>query len=164
MSMKKVKVTRKSGSGADFTLYPSRVRITLIYAAFFVMAVLIGMLVRIIAGGQNIDLAVLFSDWYINFGIVVGGAVLFAFMDYKRWTIRVLGGATVEGPSGAMGDRLMLPLKEIDWKRSGRSLRSRIKIGNAIYTEGRKRILISPWFYDPQAYAEFQERIGYTKV
>jgi hypothetical protein len=161
--MKKMKVTRRPGSGANFTLYPSRVRIALIYASFFTIAVLVGLLIRIFTGGQY-DPAVLFGDWAINLGIIIGGAVLFALMDYKRWTIQVIARESIEGPSGPMGERSQLPLKDIDWSRSGKSLRSRFKVGNAIYTLDRKRILISPWFYDPASYAQFKEQIGFSET
>jgi hypothetical protein len=160
--MKKVKVTRRPQSRQDYILRPSRVRMALIYAGFFALAVVVGMLIRLIAYRENANLEAILEGWGINLGIVVGGAVLFALMDYSRWTIRIVGGEKVEGPSGAMGSRSQLPLDDIDWERSGRSLRSRMKIGNAIYTVGRQRILISPWFYEPGLFAEFLDRIGYN--
>ena len=160
--MKKVKVTRKLQSRADFTLHPSRVRMMLIYAIFFALAVLAGMLIRLAFNRGSLSLAELFSYWVMNLAIVVGGSVLFALLDYSRWTIRVVGGEKIEGPSGALGTRSLLPLDEIDWARSGKSLRSRLKVGNAIYAPGRQRILISPWFYAPTAFSEFLDRIGYT--
>jgi hypothetical protein len=162
--MKKVKVTRNPQSRQDFLLRPSRVRMALIYAAFFSLAVIVGMIIRLIAYRENLNFAALIDGWAVNLGIVIGGSVLFALMDYPRWTIKVLGGENVEGPSGAMGMRSLLPLGEIDWERSGRSLRSRLKIGNAIYSVGRQRILISPWFYEPGLFAEFLDRIGYSPV
>jgi hypothetical protein len=159
--MKKVKVTRKPQSRQDFLLQPSRVRMATIYAIFFALAVIAGMVIRLFAYRENANLALITQGWETNLAIVVGGSVLFALMDYSRWTIKVLNGENIEGPSGAMGARALLPLSEIDWARSGHSLRSRLKIGNAIYTNERKRILISPWFYDPKPFAEFLERIGY---
>jgi hypothetical protein len=160
--MKKVKVTRKPHSRQEYVLHPSRVRMALIYAAFFAMAVVIGIVIRLIVNRENANLGELFNDWATNLAIVVGGAVLFALLDYSRWTVRVQGGETVEGPSGALGTRSLLRLDDIDWERSGRSLRSRVKIGNAIYTIGRQRILISPWFYEPTLFSEFLDQIGYN--
>lgn len=159
--MKKVRAARKSQSRLDYSLRPSRVRMALIYAFFFALAVMFGMLIRIMANNENASLAQLFSDWGPNLAIVVGGAVLFAMIDYSRWTIRLQGGDELEGPSGGMGRRMVLPLEEIDWERTRRSLESRLKIGNAIYTVDGQRILISPWFYPPGSYAEFLDQINY---
>lgn len=158
--MKTVKVPRKSKSQAEFILRPSRWRMMIIYTVMFTLAVLAGLLIRTIFGGGT-SVQAIFGDWYINLGIVVVGAVLFALVDYSRWTMRVQGGETIEGPSGAFGDRSTLSLKDINWARSGKSLRSRIKIGTGIYTNGGKRILISPWFYEPARYQEFLDQIGY---
>jgi len=160
--MKKVKVTRKPGTNKDYTLRPVRWRMALIYAFFFTIAVLIGMSIRLIFNSRNEPLSEMFSDWYINLAIVVGGAVIFALVDYARWTIRVIGGEKVEGPSGALGDRFSMPIHEIDWPRSAKSLNSRLKVGNAIYSAKRGRILISPWFYNSSAFRELLTRIGYT--
>jgi hypothetical protein len=161
--MKKIKVTRRPQTRQDFILFPSRVRMTMIYAVLFALAVLLGIVIRLFAYRDNLNLDVILEGWVVNLGIVVGGAVLFALLDYTRWTIRVLGGEKLEGPSGAMGSRAQMLLDDIDWERSGRNLRSRLKIGNAIYTSGRQRILISPWFYDPKLFAEFLERIGFPE-
>lgn len=158
--MKKVKASQIPQSRQEFVLYPSRLRMGLIYAGFFAVAVLAGWLIRVGVNGGKVPVAELFADWYINLAIVVGGAFLFALLDYSRWTIRVYGSEKVEGPSGALGERTDLPLKEIDWARSSRSLNSWLKVGNAIYTVGRRRILISPWFYDGKIFAEFLKRIG----
>lgn len=160
--MKKVKVTRRPQSHQDFTLRPSRVRIAAVYAFFFAIAVMLGMLIRVIAYRENANLSGLAEDWLTNLAIVMGGAVLFALLDYSRWTMRVLGGEKLEGPSGALGARSQIALDEIDWQRSGKSLRSRLKVGNAIYSLGRQRILISPWFYEPALFTEFLELIGYS--
>ncbi len=151
--MKTVKVTRRSKGQAEFILRPSRWRMMVIYTVMFTLAVLAGLLIRTILGGGT-SVQAIFGDWYINLGIVVVGAVLFALVDYSRWTMRVQGGETI-------GDRSTLSLKDINWARSGKSLRSRIKIGTAIYTHGGKRILISPWFYEPARYQEFLDQIGY---
>ncbi|MBE0699243.1 MAG: hypothetical protein IH586_20160 [Anaerolineaceae bacterium] len=159
--MKKMKVTRKPQSRQEYVLHPSRVRMVIIYAIFFTVAVAIGIIIRLVVNQGNASMGELFSDWATNLAIVIGGAVVFALLDYSRWTIRVVGGENVEGPSGALGTRALLPLKDIDWERSGRSLRSSLKIGNAIYTIGRQRILISPWFYEPGSFSEFLDRIGY---
>jgi hypothetical protein len=161
--MKKAKVTRKPLSRSDFTLYPSRLRMVTIYGSFFALAVIVGLLIRLATSGANTNYAELFIDWQMNLAIVVGGAVLFAILDFKRWTIRVISGELVEGPSGALGDRVKLEIKDIDWERSGRSLNSRLKVGNAIYTLGRQRILISPWFYPSNVFSEFLEHIGYRE-
>ncbi len=159
--MKKVRAARKSQSRSDYSLRPSRVRMALIYAFFFALAVMFGMLIRVVFNNENASPAELFSDWGPNLAIVVVGAVLFAMIDYSRWTIRVQGGEQIEGPSGGMGRRMILPLEEIDWKRTRRSLESRLKIGNAIYTFDGQRILISPWFYPPGNYSELLDLIGY---
>ena len=161
--MKSVKIPRKSKSQAEFILRPSRWRMMVIYTIMFTLAVFAGLLIRTILGG-GASVQAIFSDWYINLGIVVGGAVLFALIDYSRWTMRVQGKEQLEGPSGAFGDRNTLPLKDINWPRSRKSLGSRIKIGTAIYTHGGKRILISPWFYDPARYQEFLDQIGYQQI
>jgi hypothetical protein len=159
--MKKRKVTRKPRSLEDFTLRPSRVRMVVIYALFFSLAVLAGMLLRLLFNRQGLSLGELYSDWLVYLAVVVGGAVAFSLMDYSRWTILVLGGKRIEGPSGAMGNRSILDLNQVDWIRTRRSLDSRLKVGNVIYTIERQRILISPWFYSPAAFSEFLDRIGY---
>lgn len=156
-------MARTSGrpkSQLEFILRPSRWRMMVIYTVLFALAVVFGLLIRVaLSGGTSVQ--AVFGDWYINLGIVVAGAVLFAWIDYGRWTMRVQGGQQVEGPSGAFGDRAVLQLKDINWPRSGKSLRSRIKIGTAIYTHAGKRILISPWFYEPARFREFLDKIGY---
>lgn len=159
--MKKPKLARKPLSHGEFTLRPSRVRMAVIYAAFFALAVLAGMLIRLVFNRQGLKLEELYGDWALYLAIVIGGAILFALMDYSRWTIRLVGGDRVEGPSGAMGSRSWFDLGDIDWGRTQRSLGSRFKVGNAIYSVERQRILISPWFYPPASYAEFLDRIGY---
>ncbi len=159
--MKAVKVTRKSLSRKEYLLLPSRVRMIAIYAAFFALAVMVGMLIRILFNRSGATLGELFSDWIFNLAIVVGGSVIFALVDYSRWTIRVVEGESVEGPSGAMGARLALPVGEIDWDRSRRSLNSWLKVGNAIYTFDRQRILISPWFYNSKKFSDFLSQLGY---
>ena len=161
--MKKAKVTRKPSARIDYTLRPSRWRMMLIYSALFTLALVFGLLLRMLFGGE-FSLQTLFGDWYVNIAIVIGGAVLYSLLDYRRWTMRVLGGDQVEGPTGALGDRVTVPIREIDWTRSRRSIESRIKIGTAIYSLSRQRILISPWFYDPDQFREFLDRIGYESA
>ena len=158
--MTKATGTRRPKGQADFILRPSLLRVMLIYIAMFSLAVLFGLLIRALFGG-GFSLSSLFGDWYINLAIVVGGAVLFAVIDYRRWTMRVLGGLKLEGPSGAFGERVTMQVREINWERSGKSLRSRIKIGTGIYSTMGQRILISPWFYPPGLYQEFLDKIGY---
>jgi len=158
--MKKAKVTRNPRSQAEFVLRPSRWRMLLIYVILFALAVTFGLLIRsIFSGGFSTE--TIFGDWQINAIIVVGGAVAFALLDYRRWTMRVQGGEYLEGPTGAFGERIILPLKEINWERSGKSLRSRFGVGTAIYTHGGRRILISPWFYEPGHFKAFLYEIGY---
>jgi hypothetical protein len=158
--MKKPKPTKKIGKQADFVLKPSRLRMALIYALMFGIAVSVGILIRFIMDGGVFDAQRLFGDWQMNALIVLGGAIVFAMLDYRRWTIRVLGGERVEGPSGAFGERQVFSISDIDWTRTRRSMNSRLKIGNGIYTGTRQRILISPWFYDPENFREFAERLG----
>jgi len=159
--MKNEKMARKTGARLDYILRPVRWRVALIYAIFFALAVLAGLSIRVAFNANKESFATLFSDWYFNFIIVIGGSILFALLDYSRWTIRVINGDRIEGPTGAFGERAELPLKEIDWTRSSRSLNSRLKVGNAIYTLTRKRILISPWFYKQEDFKELLDYIGY---
>jgi hypothetical protein len=159
--MKKIRSAKQSGKKNNFILRPNRLRMGLIYAFFFGVALVIGILIRFILDGGVFNPQSLFGDWRINFAIVFGGAVLFALLDYSRWTIRILGGEQLEGPSGAFGDRQIIPISEIDWTRTGRSLGSRFKIGNGIYARSRQRILISPWFYNPPDFDQFAQLIGY---
>lgn len=150
-------------SHQEYVLYPSRLRMGLIYSGFFAVAVLAGWLIRIGVNSGKATTAELFDGWYINLAIVIGGAILFAFLDFSRWTIRVIDNDRLEGPAGALGERLILSLREINWPRSSKSLNSRLKVGNAIYSVGGKRILISPWFYEVDKYADFLKQIGYPQ-
>jgi hypothetical protein len=158
--MKKPKPTRRTSKQAEYVLRPSRLRMTLIYILIFSIAMGIGILIRFILDGGVYNPDRLFGDWQTNALIIFGGAIVFALLDYRRWTIRVLDGERIEGPSGAFSQRQAFPIKDIDWTRTRRSINSRLKIGNGIYTDSRQRILISPWFYDPQQFQEFAQRIG----
>jgi len=161
MPAKFKKTTHKPVSYQEFVLRPIRWRMALIYAGFFALAVFAGMLIRLATNSGQEAFSELFNDWYINLAIVVGGAIIFALLDYPRWTIRVVGMDRIEGSTGAFGERVALPLKDMDWPRSRKSLNSRMKVGNAMYTVTGKRILISPWFYDARHFQEFLDRIGY---
>jgi hypothetical protein len=161
--MNKSKPAKRVNKKADFILRPNRLRMGLIYAFFFGLALAIGTLIRFALDGFAFNSQSLFGDWRINLLIVFGGAALFALLDYRRWTIRVLGGDRLEGPSGALGDRQVLPIADIDWTRTRRSLGSRLKVGNGIYAGPRNRILISPWFYNPADFAQFAEIIGWKE-
>lgn len=160
--MAKYKTSRTNRAPSEFVLFPSRVRMTIIYAVLFTLALMIGLLIRAAFSGWSFDLGGIWDEWYLNILLIFGGALVFAMIDYNRWTIRVRDNESVEGPTGAMGERALLPIKNIDWDRTRRNLNSRLKIGNAIYTQSGQRILISPWFYAPARYHEFLSEIGYT--
>jgi hypothetical protein len=164
--MQKAKATKRPNVNKkiDYILRPNRIRMGLIYALTFAIAMAIGILIRFFLDGGVFSPDSLFGDWSINLLIVIGGAVLFALLDYSRWTIRIVDGDKLEGPTGAFGDRHAFPIRDIDWNRTGRSLGSRFKIGNGIYTTKRQRILISPWFYNPEEYQQFTAMIGYKQA
>lgn len=159
--MKKIKVTKRPGT--NFILRPSRVRMFLVYIVILTLAMSASLLFQYIFGRSNFG-----PEWYkkdslIYLLVILGGAVLITLFEYSRWTLRVENGEQVEGPSGAFGERLVIPVKEIDWARSRRSLDSWLKFGNAIYSSPRRRILVSPWFFDPAQFREFLRAIGYEK-
>ncbi len=160
--MKKVKVTKKPGT--SFILRPSRVRMFLVYIVILALAIGAGLTIQFLFRRNSLG-----PDWFVTDGptylaIIVGGAIIISLMEYSRWIIRVESGDTVEGPSGAFGERLSIPLKEIDWQRTRRSLNSWLKFGNAIYSSPRRRILISPWFFSPARFREFLSMVGYDKA
>ena len=158
--MKKLKVTKRPGSRAGLVLKPSRLRMFAIYALLFGLAIGFGLLLRMMfspggIGPVNIPVTLL---------AVLGGALLMAFIEHSRWTLRVGEGEQLEGPTGAFGERTSIPLKGIDWARTRRSLSSRLKIGNSIYASANSRVMVSPWFFDPQKFHEFLTAIGYDKA
>jgi hypothetical protein len=118
------------------------------------------MLLRLLFNRQGLSLGELYSDWLVYLAVVVGRSGFFAdgllALDDPG-----AGRERIEGPSGAMGNRSILDLNQVDWIRTRRSLDSRLKVGNVIYTIERLRILLSPWFYSPAAFSEFLDRIGY---
>jgi hypothetical protein len=83
--------------------------------------------------------------------LIIGGAGVLALIERNRWTLRIIDREAIEGPSGAFGERYTIRIDEIDWERTRRSLGSRLKIGNAIYGPERRRIVISQWFFPPEA-------------
>lgn len=161
--MKKVKVTKRPKAQSEFVLQPSRLRMIVIYALLFMLAYGIGLLIRYIISGGTLEFDRLREDWLLDVLVIFGGPVLLAFLDYKRWVIKVQGDQ-LEGLSGPFGDRSTFTTQEIDWTRTGRSLSSRVKIGNGIYANANRRILISPWFYRPADYRTFLDLIGYEKA
>ena len=160
--MKKVKVTKRPKTQTEFVLKPNRLRMFLIYMVLFILAYGVGTVLRYILTGGDLDLERMGEDWLIDVLIVFGGPVLLALLDYNRWVIKYQENQ-LEGLSGAFGERSVFPIREIDWKRTARSLSSRVKIGNGIYAQTSRRILISPWFYNPGDYKTFLDLIGYDK-
>lgn len=133
----------------------------LIYLILFVLAYGFGILLRLIFNSGAADFPALFDDWYLDVGIVVGGAFLLALVDFRRWTVRVLNGDQLEGPAGPFGERMAVPLKTIDWARSSKSLMSGFGMANGIYTIDRQRVLFNRWFYAPDSLQEFFKQIGF---
>jgi hypothetical protein len=81
-------------------------------------------------------------------------------MERPRWTMRLLNGELLEGPTGASGQRIEIPLKDIDWVRTRRSLSSWFGIGNSIYAKSNSRILVSRWYFNPSEFRDFLASIG----
>jgi hypothetical protein len=160
--MKKVKVTRRPG--ASFVLRPSRVRMFLVYIVILALAIGVGLAIQFLFRRNSLSPNWFMTDGPTYLAIILGGAIIISLMEYSRWIIHVENGDTVEGPSGAFGERLSIQLKEIDWQRTRRSLNSWLKFGNAIYSGPRRRILISPWFFSPARFREFLSAIGYDKA
>ena len=158
--MKKVKVTKRPSARGDLLLQPSRLRMFGIYVVMFSVAIGIGVLLRM-ATSQESATGWFGENWPMTILIIVGGAALLALIERGRWTLRVLDGRQLEGPSGAFGERYVFPADQIDWGRTRRSLSSRLKIGNAIYSKDNRRIVISQWFFEPEALREFLTRLGY---
>lgn len=157
--MKKVKVTKKSAP--ELVLQPSVLRMYLIYTLMFVLAYAFGLLIRFITQRDQFTIERLTSDWLVDTLIVFVGPLLLAFIYKRRWMIKIIGRDTVEGPTGAFSDRITLPLRDINWAMTERSIESKFGLANAIYAGGR-RILVNVWFFNPAEWREFLERIGYT--
>jgi hypothetical protein len=161
--MKKVKVSQRPAARGEITLQPSRLRMFLIYIVLFAIAIAFGQLIRLVIYREEGTLAWLASNWPVTLAIIFGGAALMAVIERRRWTLRVLGRDEVEGPTGAFGERISIPLSQIDWERTRRSLSSRLKLGNAIYGPERRRIIVSQWFFEPEGLREMLRAIGYEK-
>ncbi len=159
--MKKVKVTKRPGARGDVVLQPSRLRMFLIYMVLFTLAIGVGLLIRLMMDQQDVSAVWFANNWPSGVGIIVGGAALLSIIERRRWTLRVLDGRKLEGPTGAFGERLIIPAEDIDWERTQHSLSSRLKIGNAIYGPERKRIIVSQWFFEPD---KLQEMLGMLKA
>ncbi|NLG97268.1 MAG: hypothetical protein GX491_07905 [Chloroflexi bacterium] len=157
--MKRVKVTKQKQR--EFTLRPSRLRMFVIYLVLFVFAYGFGILLRLIFNNGAADFPAFFDDWYLDAGIVVGGAFVLALVDFRRWTVRIMNGDQLEGPAGPFGERLAVPLRNIDWTRSTKSLKAGLGMANGIYTIDRQRVLFNRWFYAPNSLQEFFDRIGF---
>ncbi len=159
--VKKIKVTRRPGS--SFVLRPSRPRMFLVYTVILTLAIGAGFFIRFLLYHTGFDPSWFQTNGLFFLGLILLGAILITVMEYSRWTMRVVDGEKVEGPSGALGERLSIPLEAIDWKRTRRSLASWLKFGNAIYASPRQRILVSPWFFNPKQFREFLTAIGYDR-
>lgn len=159
--MKKVKVTKRPGPQGELIVLPSRLRMFLIYMVMFSLAIGIGLLLRLAVDRESFTAEWLSSGWISWLGVVIGGAALMALIERSRWKLRVVERDKLEGPTGAFGERLVIPFNEIDWPRTQRSLSSKLKIGNAIYGRGRQRIIVSQAFFDPAALSELLRAIGY---
>ncbi len=158
--MPRYKVTRRPSARPDTVLKPSLWRMTLIYAILFVVAIGIGLLIRALITRENLVVSWLQENWPVTLVALFGGSALLSLAERSRWSLRLVGGDRLEGPSG-FGERVTLHLAEIDWKRTRRSLSSRMKIGNGIYDNERNRILVSPWFFDPAKFREMMAMLGY---
>ena len=158
--MKKGKATRRPSAQAEIVLRPSRLRMFLIYIVLFALAIGLGLLIRLLFDRGSLTLGWLQQSWLTGAAIIFGGAALMAFIERSRWVLRVLEHQRLEGPTGMFGERVEIRLDEIDWERTLRSLSSRLKIGNAIYGPSRARILVSPWFFEPEAVRELFHAIG----
>lgn len=146
----------------EFVLHPSRVRMFLVYVVVFALAILFGSGIRWLFNHDAFNATWLANQGPVTAVIIAGGAAFMSLTEYTRWTMRVTGGDMLEGPAGVFGDRLAIDIHHIDWTLTRRSLRSWLKIGNAIYGVSRQRILVSPWFFPPSQFREMLDRIGYT--
>jgi hypothetical protein len=161
--MKKAKVTKRPTAREDLTLRPSRLRMFLIYIVLFALAIAAGQLIRLVLYPSEGTTGWLVERWPVTLGIIVGGAALMALLERNRWTLRLVNREQLEGPTGAFGERIRIPLSEINWERTRRSLNSRVKIGNGIYGLERRRILVSQWFFEPEGLHEMLRALGYEK-
>ncbi len=161
--MKRAKVTKKPAARPDLVLRPARLRMFGIYLVLFGLAIGAGLLIRQLVSQDAFSEGWLQNNWLTAVGIIVGGSALMAILERGRWTLRLLNGDKLEGPSGAIGERVVIPAGEIDWERTRKSLNSRVKIGNGIYAANR-RILVSPWFFDPREFRSLLEKVGYPKA
>jgi hypothetical protein len=146
--------------GDSLTVRPSRLRMFAVYVVMFAAALAVGMIFRMIANGWEATAQWITGQWPALVGIIFGGGALMAVIEHGRWTLRLLDGDRLEGPTGMFGERIVIPTGEIDWERTRRSMSGRLKMGNAIYGPGRTRILISPWFFEPAALRELLDRVG----
>ena len=157
--MAKIRATKRPGH--DYTLRPNRLRMFFVYVILFALAIVLGTGIRWLLYRDTFT-----QGWWSSNGttaiiIVVIGAALMSFTEYSRWTLRVVGGSTIEGPAGMFGARESLSIAAIDWDRTHRSLGSWLKIGNAIYDVSREHILVTPWFFNPGEFKEMLDLIGY---
>lgn len=157
--MAKIKTSKRPV--ADFILKPNRLRLFLIYLLMFVLALILGYGIRWIFYRETFTQEFLQSQGFGTVLLVFGAALLLSITEYSRWTLRIIDRNVLEGPTGMFGDRMRMPIETIDWKRTQRSLASWLKVGNAIYGEDRQRILVSPWFFNPDQFTELLELIGY---
>jgi hypothetical protein len=158
--MKKPQAANLRSVRSEAVLKPSRLLMFLNYILLFTIAVTVGLGVRWLVNREGFGQNWWSENGLLTLAVVVFSSLLIAVVDHGRWTLRIINGSQLEGPTGALGDRLVIPLREIDMDRTRKSLRSRLKIGNGIYANSRQRILISPWFYRPAEYRNFIREIG----
>ncbi|HEX9017802.1 MAG TPA: hypothetical protein VF806_01360 [Anaerolineaceae bacterium] len=161
--MAKIKVSKRPSPGGDITLLPSRLRMFLVYLVLLAVALAVGLALRFLVNRGGFTATWLEENWPAGLIITFGGSALLAFIERNRWKLRVLDGDRIEGPTGTFGERIVIPVDEIDWTRTLNSLRSWLKIGNAIYGSARVRIIISQWFFHPNELKELLKAIGYEK-
>lgn len=159
--MAKAKVTKRPAQRQDYTLQPSRLRMFLIYLVMFALAILLGLLIRLVFYRGEDLLAYLRENWVAGAAITVGGSLVMALVERSRWTLRVVGRSQLEGPTGLFSERIVIPINEIDWERTRRSLDSWLKVGNAIYGQGRTRVIVSQGFFKPEELKELLALLGY---
>lgn len=159
--MKKARPYNRSQNQSSQVLRPNRLRMLAIYTLLFALAYGLGLLLRYIFNPAAFAPERMQDDWIMDTLIILGGPLLLSLVDYKRWIVEVQGGMRLEGFAGAFSDRTGFAVRDIDWQRTRRSLSSRLKIGNAIYSNDHQRILISPWFYNRRDYRNFLAAIGY---
>lgn len=131
----------------------------LIYMVLFALAIGAGVLLRLATNRESVG-GWFMENWPMTIIIIVGGAALLSIIERSRWTLRVLDGRRLEGPTGAFGERSVMPAEQIDWEKSKRSLGSRVKIGNAIYGRDGRRIVVNQWFFDPEKFQTILDMIS----